>query len=73
MSEDCGGGFGVNLFNGSIVVGISLICIDNFIMEILEDVNGDGLFDIVFVGDFIMVCFNIGIGFVMVIFWSGFI
>ena len=70
-SEDRGGGLGVNLFNGSIAAGISLTRTDNFTTETLEDVNGDGLPDIVFVGDPTTVRLNTGTGFASAIPWSG--
>ncbi|WP_367388034.1 SpvB/TcaC N-terminal domain-containing protein [Lewinella sp. LCG006] len=70
-SFDGGGGLGVNLFNGSIAAGISLTRTDNFTTETLEDVNGDGLPDIVFIGDQTTVRLNTGTGFAAAINWSG--
>ncbi len=44
---DVGGGLGVSLFNGSIQAGIGTTRTDNETMQALQDVNGDGLLDIV--------------------------
>lgn len=70
-SFDGGGGLGVNLFNGSFAAGISLTLTTNFTTETLEDVNGDGLPDIVMIGDQTTVRLNTGTGFAAAINWSG--
>lgn len=70
-SIDGGGGLGLNLFNGSIAGGISITRTDNFTTESLEDVNGDGLPDIVFIGDQTTVRLNTGNSFTDPINWSG--
>ncbi|MEL7247890.1 MAG: SpvB/TcaC N-terminal domain-containing protein, partial [Bacteroidota bacterium] len=69
-SIDGGGGLGISLFNGSIAGGISITRTDNFTTESLEDVNGDGLPDIVFVGDPTTVRLNTGTGFGNPIPWN---
>ena len=67
---DGGGGLGVNLFNGSFAAGISLTLTTNFTTETLEHVNGDGLPDIVMIGDQTTVRLNTGSGFAAAINWS---
>lgn len=70
-SLDRGGGLGINLFNGSIAGGISLTRTDNLSTESLEDVNADGLPDIVLIGEPTMVQLNTGTGFASPIPWAG--
>lgn len=71
-SVDFGGGFGINLFNGSIAGGISLTRTDNRTLRTLEDMNGDALPDIVIVDDDgVRVQLNTGTGFAPAIDWLG--
>ena len=46
-SSDIGGGVGVSLYNGSIQAGIGASLTSNGAVQALQDVNGDGLVDIV--------------------------
>ena len=70
-SVDFGGGLGLSLYNGSIAGGISLTRTDNFTTQTLEDVNADGLPDMVSLGDQTTVQLNTGTGFGSPISWSG--
>lgn len=58
-----GGGLGVNLFYLSFASGFGLSKTDNEVVETLQDVNGDGLLDIVTLGNPVKVAFNTGQGF----------
>jgi len=58
-----GGGIGVNLFYLSFASGFGLSKTDNEVVETLQDVNGDGLLDILILGDPVKVFFNTGKGF----------
>ena len=62
-STDGGAGLGFTLFNGSIAGGLSLTFTQYAANESLEDVNSDGLPDIVLVGDPVRVRFNTGASF----------
>lgn len=46
-SKSYGGGIGFSMWNGSISGGVSLSRSDNFDSNALQDVNGDGLLDII--------------------------
>ncbi|MCB0639894.1 MAG: hypothetical protein KDC54_24900 [Lewinella sp.] len=63
VSNDYGGGLGLSLYNGSIAGGLSLTRTDNHTTQALEDVNSDGLPDVVTVGDNVSVRLNTGTGF----------
>ncbi len=71
VSKDYGGGLGVSLFNGSIAGGISLTRTDNFATHMIEDVNADGLPDLVDIGESVSVRLNTGSGFGATIPWAG--
>ncbi len=47
LSKDFGGGLGININNGSIKAGAGLSFSENFTRGALQDVNGDGLLDMV--------------------------
>ena len=70
-SWDYGGGLGLNLFNGSIVAGASLNRTDNESDIGFQDVNSDGLPDMVVSIEPMRVRINTGNGFTSPIEWSG--
>ena len=70
-SFDYGGGLGVNLFNGSIVSGLSINRTDNYSDIGLIDVNGDGLVDLVIDIEPMRVRLNTGNGFANEVTWHG--
>ena len=69
-STDGGGGLGFSLYNGSIAGGISLTITEFTATESLEDVNADGLPDIVLAGDPVRVRLNTGSGFSAAMNWA---
>lgn len=72
-SEDYSGGsgLGINIGQLSFSAGFGLTRTDNIVKESLQDVNGDGLIDIVKLGDPISVNLNTGNGFTNdLIFWN---
>lgn len=71
LSEDYGGGLGVNLFSGSIVSGISINRTDNQMESSLQDVNGDGLVDLITNIQPLRVRLNRGNGFDQEVTWHG--
>lgn len=62
-SKDKSGGLGVNLFNLSISAGYGLSFSDNEVLMALQDINGDGLLDILKKGSPLMIHLNTGNGF----------
>lgn len=70
-SKSEGGGLGISIVNGSINAGISLSRSDNNVNQALQDVNGDGLVDVVIKGSPLMVKLNKGNGFGPAIAWTG--
>ncbi|MBX2927667.1 MAG: hypothetical protein KF852_07535 [Saprospiraceae bacterium] len=73
-SEDfsAGGGLGFNIGNLSISGGFGLSRTDNNVNETLQDINGDGLADIVTLGSPLRVRINTGSGFSdEILLWSG--
>ena len=70
-SKSYGAGLGVSLWNGSISAGIGLSRSDNFTRNALQDVNGDGLVDMVSEGTPMKVRLNTGNGFGPEISWTG--
>lgn len=70
-SRDYGGGLGVNLFNGSIVSGVSINRTDNYTDQAISDLNGDGLPDLITGVDPLKVRLNKGNGFGGEITWGG--
>ncbi|MEZ5044489.1 MAG: SpvB/TcaC N-terminal domain-containing protein [Saprospiraceae bacterium] len=70
-SVDYGGGAGVNIANGSIAAGFSLSRTDNYVTHDLDDLNGDGLVDMIVLGDPLKVRLNTGNGFGPEMNWPG--
>jgi YD repeat-containing protein len=70
VSTDGGGGLGFSIYNGSIAGGISLTITEFTATESLEDVNADGLPDIVLAGDPVRVRLNTGSSFGPTINWA---
>jgi len=71
-SKSYGGGIGFSLWNGSISGGVSLSRSDNFNQNALQDMNGDGLVDIIVFVTPLQVRLNTGSGFTRdAIEWSG--
>ena len=72
-SEDFSGGgsLGYNKGNNGFSAGISLSRTDNHVSKTLQDVNGDGLVDIVIKGKPLKVQFNTGNGFTEEVEWNG--
>lgn len=62
-SENFAGGLGVNIKNKSISAGVGYSRSDNTLKATLQDMNGDGLPDKVYVGPVVSVFFNTGNGF----------
>ncbi len=62
-SIDVGAGLGVNIGNWSIAAGVSFSRSDNKVKTALQDVNGDGLQDILAGDGTVMVYINTGNGF----------
>ncbi len=70
-SRDYGGGLGINLFNGSIMAGVSINRTDNHSERGLIDLNGDGLVDLVTGLEPLKVRLNTGSGFAPEVTWGG--
>ncbi len=65
------GGFGFSIFSGSIAGGYSLARSDNEVLQTFQDVNGDGLMDIVIKGNPVQVKINLGNSFAEATNWQG--
>ncbi len=71
VSQDFGVGLGITFGNWSYALGASLSRNQNEANATLQDINGDGLVDIVMKGEPIRVRFNTGNGFGPFIPWTG--
>jgi hypothetical protein len=70
-SRDYGAGLGFNYSNGSIVGGVSFSKTDNWATNGLQDLNGDGMMDLVVSVEPLKVRINTGNGFGPVVTWNG--
>jgi YD repeat-containing protein len=71
LSYDFSAGVGLMLYNGSIAGGISVTRTESWTTEALEDVNDDGLPDLLLPGDPFRVRLNTGTGFGPPVTWAG--
>ena len=71
VSIDYGGGVGVNVSSNSIAGGISSSRTEYHTTHAIQDVNGDGLVDIILSGEPMRVRFNNGNGFTSPQSWDG--